>query len=70
MHVEVVEIHLGDIVAAAKELLDRVQALHLEVLVSDALVGSADIDASPHLVGALLLNEEEGRPKAIEGLRW
>ena len=33
VHVEVVEIHLTDVVVAAKELLDRVQALHPEVLV-------------------------------------
>ena len=68
MHVEVAEIHLGDIVVAAKELLDRVQALHLEVLVLDVLVGSTEIDASLHLVCALLQNREEGRPKAVGGL--
>ena len=70
VRVEVAEIHVGNIVVAVKELLDCVQALHLEVLVPDALVGSAEMDASPHLAGALLWNREEGQPEAVGGLRW
>ena len=70
VHVEVGQVHLCDVVVAADELLDRVQALYLEVLVLDVLVGSAEINASPHLVGALLRNGEEGAPEAVGGLWW
>ena len=70
VHLEVRQVHLGDVVVAANELLDRVQALHLEVLVLDVPVGSAEIDASPHPVGALLQNLEEGALEAIRGLWW
>ena len=54
VHVEVGQIHLGDIVAAAKELLNGVQPLHLEVLAPNVLVGVAQIYASLCLAGTFL----------------
>ena len=41
----------------------RVQALHLEVLVLDALLGPPEVDTSLHLVDDLLVNRQEGLPK-------
>ena len=68
VHVEVREVNLHDEVVPSDELLDGVQALHLEVLVPDVLVQPAQIDASTHFVGAFLWNREEGAPETISGL--
>ena len=63
--VEVADVDLGHVIVAAEHLSYCVQALHLEVLVTDALVGLPQVDTSPHLVGALLGHREEGRPMTI-----
>ena len=65
MHVEVRQVHLRDVVVAADELSDRVQALHLEVLVPDVLVWPTQIDASTHYVGTFLRDGEEGALEAV-----
>ena len=46
------------------------KTLHLEVLMPDALVGSVEIDASSHLVDALLCKKEERRLEAVAGPQW
>ena len=68
-HVEVGEVDLRNEIVPSDELLDGVQALHLEVLVPDVLVRSVQIDASTHFVGTFLRDREEGAPEAVGGLR-
>ena len=63
--VKVANVDLGHVVVAAEHLSPRAQALHLEVLVLDALVQETKVDTSSHLVGALLGHREEGRPKPV-----
>ena len=62
-HVEVKE------VVPSGELLDGVQALHLEVLVPDELIRLAQIDASARFVCTFLWDGEEGAPGAVSGLQ-
>ena len=67
MHVEVREVNLHNEIVSSDELFDGVQALHLEELAPDVLVGRAQIDASTHFVGIFLRDGEEGAPKAAGG---
>ena len=60
MHVEVRHVDLPHVVPAAELSLKRVKAFHLEVLVLEVRVDRVEIDATSHLVGALLRNWEEG----------
>ena len=69
VHVEVGKIHFGRKIIAAKELLNAVKPLHLEVLDQDLLVGLVEIHTSPHLAKALLRDGEEvdHRPSKVSG---
>ena len=69
VHVEVGEVDLRNEVVPSDELLDGVQAPHLEVLVPDVLVRPALIDASAHFVGTFLRDGGEGALKAVGGFR-
>ena len=66
MHVEIGEIHLGNEIVAAKELLNGAMPLHLEVLVRDVLVGLTEI----HTPSTFLRDREEVWSRAVGGLRW
>ena len=68
MHVEVREVDLLNEIVLLDELLDGVQVLHLEVLVPDALVWLAQIDASAHFVGTFLRDGDQGALEAFGGL--
>ena len=57
--VKVADVDLGHVVVATEHLSHRVQALRLQMLVLDALVGLPQVDTSSHLVGAILGNREE-----------
>ena len=69
MHLEVREVNLHDEVVAAHELLNGVQPLHLEVLISDVRNWHAKIDTSMHFVGTFLWDREEGALEAVSGLQ-
>ena len=69
VHVKVGEIDLCNEIVPLDELLDGVQALHLEVLVPDVLVWPARIYASTHFVGTFLRDGEEGALEAVGGLQ-
>ena len=70
VHVKVAEIHLGDQVVAANELLNSMQPLHFEMLVPNATVGLPEVHKALHLVGAFLWDGEESRPETVGGLWW
>ena len=70
VHVEVAQIHLGDQVVAANELLNSMQPLHFEMFVPNAAVGLLEIHTASHLVDAFLWHEEETRLETVRGLRW
>ena len=57
--IEVADVDLGHVDIEAETVSHRVQALHLEVLVLDALVGLPQVDTSSYLVGDLVGNREE-----------
>ena len=60
MQVEVRHVNLPHVVSAAELSLNRVKAFHLEVLVLEVRVDRVEIDATPHLVVALLWKWDEG----------
>ena len=62
MHVEVRHVDLPHMIPPSELRLHRVQTLHLEVLVLEERVDRGQVDAPPHLVGALLWHREEGGP--------
>ena len=67
MHAKAGEVDLCNEIVPSDELLDGVQALHLEVLVLDVLVRLAQIDASTYFVGTFLRDSEEVALEAISG---
>jgi hypothetical protein len=52
-------VDLRHVIAPAKEIADRVKALHLEVLVLEMSVELAEVEAASHLVRVLLRHREE-----------
>ena len=69
MVIEVADVDLRHVVVAAEHLSDCVEPSHLEVLVLDALVRPPQVDTTSHLACAFLGHREEGRPKAVRGVR-
>ena len=59
VHVEVAQIHLGDQVVAANELLNSMQPFHVEMLILNAAVRLAEIYTASHLVGPFLWHREK-----------
>ena len=66
VHVKVAEIHLGDQVVASNELLNSMQPLHFEILITNATFGLVEIHTTSHLAGAFLRHGEECRPDSLE----
>ena len=62
MHLELLHVDVPHVIPPAELSLNGVKALHLEVLVLEVRVDGVEIDASPHLVCALLRYWKEGRP--------
>ena len=66
VHVEAAQIHLGDQVVAANELLNSMQRLHFKMFVPNATAGLREVHTASHLASAFLRYGEESRRETSE----